>query len=316
MLRIALFGQSGPYTPAALIALWKAQQGRDRDGMPPLWRLAQIVEGRSRPLGRRHHHYFDPKQTPNAAAPTVMPTLPACENIKDLGIAAGIPVIQTSDVNHPDICRHLVSRHIDVMVCVGFDRLFSRALLASCPIGQINAHPSKLPALRGPAPLFWLLRHGARASHVTIHGLDAREDHGPIYAQDPFLFPPGASGEHIYRIAGALAGRLLINILDRLALGTLVGIAQDHAAATRAPRPRPEDAYVDPQSWNAQDLINFASAASFFRTAWTRLGDETFFFRRGLHADLGRHMPGQFMQQGSYLALQCRDGIAHLEIQT
>ncbi len=45
------------------------------------------------------------------------------------------------------------------------------------------------------------------------------------------------------------------------------------------------------------------------------LGDETFHVRRGLKADVGKRVPGDFAVQGNHLVVQCRDGSAHLEIQ-
>ena len=45
-----------------------------------------------------------------------------------------------------------------------------RGLLERFPGGVINLHPSRLPAYRGPDPLFWQFRDGLRAKEHTVPG--------------------------------------------------------------------------------------------------------------------------------------------------
>ena len=296
-MRVAFFGQSGPYAPVALRQLLA--------GAGP-YQIALVVEGRRRLADRVEHRVFKPHPAP----------LPAGENLKDIACAAGVPVLQTSEVNDAGAVRRIAEHHIDTIVCVGFDRLFRPPLLATARLGAINAHPSPLPQLRGPSPIFWALKEGRRELAVTVHGIDAREDHGPIYGSTPFVMPSAASGEQIYRLAGRVAGTLLGSVLARMAASQLVGIPQDDARATRAPRPKPEDALVRPSEWDCGPLRDFACGAPFFRTPWLRFDDQLFFVRRGLDAERGRRAPVEYALQGSTLVVRCRDGVVHFEVQT
>ncbi|HSI06546.1 MAG TPA: hypothetical protein VLC93_18810, partial [Myxococcota bacterium] len=144
----------------------------------------------------------------------------------------------------------------------------------------------------------------------------AREDHGPIFAQEWFVPSSLAAGDVIFRSAGKLAGKLLVPLLAKAVDQELVGTPQDHRRATRAPRPRPEDAFVRPLEWTCDALIRFACGAPYFRTPWLTLGEENYFLRRGLKAERGKRVPGEHAVVGGHLVVQCRDGIAHLEIQT
>ncbi len=294
-MRIALFGQTGPYAPPALRQLL-AVRGDFHIGL--------VVEGK-----RRSGRAISRLLPPHPAA------LPSGDSLSALAQAAGIPVLVTSDVNG-SAARRIITRHSpDWLVCVGFDRLFTPALLACGRLGGINAHPSRLPELRGPSPLFWTLKEGRRSSAVTLHALDEREDHGPIYAQESFVWGHRQSGADIYAIAGELAGRMLAQLLARARLGGLTAMPQDHLRASRAPRPKPEDAFVEPSTWRCEALVDFACGAPFFRAPWLRLGEDTFFVRCGIAAEPGRNIPGHYVLQGSTLVVQCKDGLAHLEIQ-
>ena len=131
------------------------------------------------PVGRQPHRFIEPTPRP----------LPGGESLADVASAAGARVLQTCDVNAAFAIKRLEQERLDALVCVGFDRLFSPDLLRAFPVA-INAHPSALPKLRGPSPLFWSLRNGDSQTAVTLHAIDAGEDRGPILAQQALPIPP------------------------------------------------------------------------------------------------------------------------------
>lgn len=295
-MRIALFGQTGPYAPTLLRALL---------GSPCAREVVLVVEGRKFLGGRNTWMLLEPD----------VQALPDGDDLAALAVAAGIPCLQSRDVNADDSIAAIAAHGVDWFVCVGFDRLFCRGLLRQAGRGGINIHPSKLPALRGPAPIFWALKGGACSLTVSLHRLDVREDHGPVLAQAEFALPQRASAEDVYRLAARVAAPLLIDVLAAARAGTLVGAPQDHSQATRAPRPQPQDAYFESQQWACETLVNFCCVAPFSRAAWTRLGEEVFFVRRGVASLPNRRMPVHYMLEGTRLFVQCRDGVAELEVQ-
>jgi methionyl-tRNA formyltransferase len=297
MLRVGFFGQSGPFAPVALRELMT--------GRPPI-ALALVVEG-VKPGSHGHRHELRAPEPSRA---------PGGEDLCGLAASLGSPALRTSDVNARRAVELIGEHDLDWIVCVGFDRLFTPAVLATARCGGVNAHPSPLPLLRGPSPIFWALKLGLTELSVALHALDPAEDHGPVYAVEHFALPPRAGGDAIYVLAGRLAGRMLASLLGRAGTGSLVGTPQDHSRATRAPRPRPEDVEVVPGDWQCEHLARFACGAPFFRAPWLRLGGETFFVRRGLCAEPGRRLPAQYVLQGSTLIVECRDGVVHLEIQS
>jgi len=297
LMRVVFLGQTGPYAPTALRLL--AAQAR-------AFSLALVVDGRRQAAGRMPHRL----RTARAAT-----ALPEGDSLTDLARALGLPVLETCDVNAPTAVRTIADHEPDWLVCVGFDRLFSPAVLACAPKGGLNAHPSLLPRWRGPSPLFWAARAGEREVGVTVHAMDAEADHGLVYAQERVAVPSQINGDGLYRLCGSAAARLLVPTLERAMAGTLIGSPQDATKVTRAPRPKPEDAFVEPAQWGCRHLVEFSCVAPFFRTPWLRLGDEVFFVRRGVRAEPGCALPAEYVQQGSLLIVRCRDGLAHLEIQ-
>ena len=291
-MRVAFFGQTGPYAPFALRELLKA---------PQRFSLALIVEGTR--MSREEHRLHKPGRIITG------------DTLAEMGLAAGIPAITTTDVNNARAVEMIGAHDIDVFVCVGFDRLFSKALLNAAQRGGINAHPSDLPRLRGPSPIFWALKEGRKQHALTLHALDPREDHGVILAKEWFAPNSLATGDHIFRMAGMLAGKMLVPLLTAAVDNGLNGVPQDDRHASRAPRPKPEDAFVDPLEWTCETLLRFACGAPYFRAPWMRFGDATFFVRRGLKTEPNKRIPGEYAQQGSTLIVQCRDGLVHLEIQ-
>ena len=298
MLRVGFFGQTGPYAPAALRYLTKHHGA---------FETVLVVEGRRRMPGRRATVF---KRAPKKAS---MDT--RLNDLGELALGIGLPALITSDVNGDEAKRLIAKHRLDWLVCVGFDRLFSRGLLHCAASGGINAHPSKLPRWRGPSPIFWALKNGERDFAVTLHALTPQEDAGVVYATEGFLPPRGASGTDIYRLAGQLAGKMLVPVLERAAVGALHGTPQNDELATRAPRPSPEDALVKPQDWTCEPLYNFACGAGSFRTPWISLPDGPVFVRQALRTEPGRHLPGEYVRSGSTLIVQCVDGAVHLEIQ-
>lgn len=311
MLRLVFIGQAGPFAPPALRWLLQEEVGAHVQGSELPWRLVGVVQGHREPIGIRKHRLHKAKTRFYPSRIATEPSLVA------MARQNGIDCLQTCDINARKALSTIARWSPDLLVCVGFDRLFRRGLLSLAQGGCINAHPSPLPKFRGPAPLFWMVRQGLEQSALTLHHLDPREDHGPIYAQEPFGLTPGATAQELFTAAGTLAGQMLLRLLPQVARGEARPWPQDESLASRAPRPRPEDVYFEASDWCGEDLWRFINVAVFFKTPWTRLGDEPFFVRRVLRFEPAKGLPGgvHYLQQGSTLLVACQDGVMHLEVQ-
>ncbi|MEG1502206.1 MAG: methionyl-tRNA formyltransferase [Synergistaceae bacterium] len=68
----------------------------------------------------------------------------------------------------------------DLILVIDFGQMIKTNLLTMPTVGCINIHPSKLPELRGAAPLQRALMLGLTETYVTIFKLDEGMDSGPI----------------------------------------------------------------------------------------------------------------------------------------
>ena len=56
----------------------------------------------------------------------------------------------------------------------------------------LNIHPSKLPAFKGPDPIFWQLLAGETQTGVSVHKVTEVIDAGDVLLFEPIAFPEGA----------------------------------------------------------------------------------------------------------------------------
>ena len=130
------------------------------------------------------------------------------------------------------------------------------AWLDGLPGGFLNIHPSLLPEWRGPAPLFWQLRAGARTG-VSVHRMDLGLDTGPVVARRPVSLPDGARTAAAEAIIASAGAGLLAAALRS---GDLACEAQNEGLATRQGWPEASDRRI-PASWPARRAFNFIRGA-------------------------------------------------------
>lgn len=132
-----------------------------------------------------------------------------------------IPTYQVPRLCSQAVAPWLVAAALDVVCVACFPWRIPAVLLSLPTYGFLNVHPARLPAYRGPAPLFWQLRDGLRTIGVTVHWMDAAFDTGPLAAQRPLSLPTGASGAEIDQLCAATGAELLSDVLGQVAQGLL-----------------------------------------------------------------------------------------------
>ncbi|MBW3603197.1 MAG: methionyl-tRNA formyltransferase [Actinobacteria bacterium] len=166
--------------------------------------------------------------------------------VKEVAVATGVQVWQPAKAR--EIVDDLRALDVDACAVVAYGALLPADVLAAGGKGFVNLHFSLLPAWRGAAPVPWAIRHGDEVLGVTCFVLDEGMDTGPILSEWSTRLRDGeTAGEATERLAAAGANEL-VEALRGLVHGTIEPRAQDHAAATYAPKITPEDARVD---WGA-----------------------------------------------------------------
>jgi methionyl-tRNA formyltransferase len=113
------------------------------------------------------------------------------------------------------------------------------------PKGAVNVHASLLPKYRGAAPINWAIMNGEKQTGISIITVGEKMDAGDIIAQAVTdIDPDETAGELGDRLAG-LAAPLLVEILDLIDKGKATYKPQDHSKATRAPKLKKSDGFLD-----------------------------------------------------------------------
>lgn len=234
------------------------------------------------------------------------------EGPAELAWREGLPVWQVGRWGEAalDALRELAPAAI-VVAC--WPRRLPGSLLALPPWGVLNVHPSLLPDFRGPAPLFWQLREGKRSGGVTIHRMSERLDEGPILAQHPFAFPPGATGEGLDRIAARHGGQLLARVLDELARGRSRPTPQPEGGSYQ---PWPDGAdFTVPTRWPARRAWNFMRAAEEWGIPFTvQTPGHTLRVRRALDLAPTAALTAPYALGSDSIAVQFTPGVLRLSL--
>jgi hypothetical protein len=102
------------------------------------------------------------------------------------------------DVNAPATVSWLKSLQPDFIVSYFFNQWIGPEVRAAAARDAINVHPSLLPALRGPDPVFRTLERGLTTSGLTIHRIADDLDLGQILHQEEFAVPAGMTAFGLY----------------------------------------------------------------------------------------------------------------------
>lgn len=192
-----------------------------------------------------------PDRTTEGRAPPVNPARTVAEE-------AGIPVLTPERINSPEAIEALRALAPELLVVCDYGQILSAEALSTARLGGINLHGSLLPKYRGAAPVQWAILRGESETGVTVIHMDPRLDAGPILAQSRLTIGPDETADALEARLAQLGAELVPPCVAELGEWDgvrSIGIPQDPALVSKAPRFRKEDARLD---WtrSAQELHN------------------------------------------------------------
>lgn len=156
-----------------------------------------------------------------------------------------VPYVETDDVNATSVLDHIAACEPDVMVVIACGQKIGAELIALPSKGAVNVHASLLPKYRGAAPINWAILRGETHTGNTIITLADRIDAGDIVAQCETPIGVHETAGELHDRLAQLAAPLLIETLDKIEAGTATYTRQDEFQATRAPKLRKSDGFLD-----------------------------------------------------------------------
>lgn len=162
----------------------------------------------------------------------------------------------------PELQSWLEKFNPDIVLVKTFPWLIPAESLKKPVHGFINFHYAPLPAYRGPAPLFWMIRNQVKEAGVTVHRMDENFDTGPVLLQQSLpLLPDYTYGWLVTQLA-YMGLQLCFNLLQGLATCTLQSIPQQNNAAGWYRRPNPADMQVNWEQMSASSIRSLVLACN------------------------------------------------------
>jgi methionyl-tRNA formyltransferase len=165
--------------------------------------------------------------------------------VKEVAVAAEIPVLQPEKIRAPEVEAHLWSLELDAIVIIAYGQIIPKWLLPIPRLGWINLHASLLPKYRGAAPIHWAIANGEMLTGNTTMRIDPGMDTGELLLQQELAIGPQETSPELGARLAEAGAPLMSETLRRLMKGELQGRAQNHAQATVAPMLKREDGRIE-----------------------------------------------------------------------
>ncbi len=154
----------------------------------------------------------------------------ANEEIAGLSRDIGCPTVEIDRAG--EMVGPVKDAGVDILVSVGFLRIFPPAVLALPRFGGINIHGALLPKYRGRAPISWALIHGEKVIGVTVHYMDPGVDSGNIILQRRIRVSIQDTAKTLFDKVKKVSPDLLLEATGLFVDGPPAGVPQDESIAT------------------------------------------------------------------------------------
>jgi methionyl-tRNA formyltransferase len=165
--------------------------------------------------------------------------------VKLLAQRARISLLQPLKMKDPEFLQALAEWKPDLIAVAAFGRILPPAILSLPSLGCINVHGSLLPKYRGAGPIQWAIIKGETETGITTMLMDEGMDTGAMLLQEAIPITPDDTADTLSPRLAELGGRLLVETIVQIKIGTLVPRPQDASQATLAPLLKKEDGVID-----------------------------------------------------------------------
>lgn len=223
--------------------------------------------------------------------------------------AHGVQVVRAPNPNHPEAIAALDRIEPDLLLLACLPHVVRRETRETARLGVLNLHPSALPRYRGPDPVFWQLCAGAARAGVTVHVATGAVDAGPIVAQRWLKVRAGIGADALTAALVRLGVRALAETLPDIERRIREAVPQDESAATRQPRPHPEDFGLD-TAWTAERAYRFIEGTRGPGTTFTiSVGEGAIEVERAVGFDPASGSEPAVAHSGGIVAIRFAEGV-------
>ena len=165
--------------------------------------------------------------------------------VKELALQHGMIPLQPEKVREEAFQGDIKALQPELIVVTAFGQILPKSILKIPTYGAVNVHASLLPKYRGAAPIVWALLRGEKLTGVTTMLMDEGMDTGDMLLQRELSIGDEDTGEALHDRLALLGARLLMETVEKMKVGNIHPIPQDHSKATYAPPLKKEDGHID-----------------------------------------------------------------------
>lgn len=166
--------------------------------------------------------------------------------IKEVALAAGIPVFQPESLRHdPDALATLTGLRSDLIIVMAYGQILPKAVIAAPTRACVNLHASLLPRHRGAAPIQAAIRAGDRQSGISLMMVAPRLDSGDVILRECLDLAPDETGGQLHDRLAILGPIILAKGLPLLCSGAISTVPQEKSLVTYAAKLEREDGRLD-----------------------------------------------------------------------
>jgi methionyl-tRNA formyltransferase len=195
--------------------------------------------------------------------------------VKELALAAGVPVLQPEKVRRKEALEELRGfLPADLFVVMAYGQILPTALIEMPSIACVNLHASLLPRHRGASPVHAAVLAGDATSGITLMHIAQELDAGDMILSREIPLDPRETAGSLHDRLADLGPEVIAAGLAELAQGKAPRVPQDVALVTYAPKLDRDSGKLD-WSQSAVALDRVARGLHPWPGVWTVYGGGT-----------------------------------------
>ena len=165
--------------------------------------------------------------------------------VKTYALEKGISVYQPLTLRGEEFAELLASIDPEMIVVVAYGKILPQNVLDYPKYGCVNVHGSLLPEYRGAAPMQRAIIDGKEKTGITIMYMAEGLDTGDMLLRAEVEIGENDNFEDIHDRLAECGAKLLVETVDKLALGEITPEVQDDSLATYAAKIEKSDCLLD-----------------------------------------------------------------------
>ena len=165
--------------------------------------------------------------------------------VKGIALAYDLPLRQPVRLRDGEVIAEMAGLHPDVIVVAAYAQKLPKTVLDIPALGCVNIHPSLLPKHRGVSPVAAAILSGDSFTGVSVMLMDEGWDTGPVLSQAQIPISARDTAGSLTDKLSHIGAQLLLDVLPRLAGGTLASWYQDETKANYSGLIRKENGEID-----------------------------------------------------------------------